>query len=268
MGVLYSRLLIILNENSADSTFYHIALIMLENMQQLSTLAINEVADLCCVSKSTISKFIRELGYADYAEFRVAAEFEDNKYRNSYNYINDVIGYLSRHTPEEYAHQLAQDIEATYAQLDWTAIDHLAQDLIKYKKVMAFGWMFSGTAAMDLQVKLGYCGKFIVTNASDIKQMQGIARADAETLLIIFSDSGQYMNRYATIDDFYQKDILSTTKAKIVLITSDAQMAHDPRVAYSILFRHTSEVHTHRVTYPLLTDLVAWRYRELTHRQK
>ena len=63
MGILYDRLLILLNESSSDSTFYHIALAMLQNMELLHSLAINEVADLCRVSKSTISKFIRALGY-------------------------------------------------------------------------------------------------------------------------------------------------------------------------------------------------------------
>lgn len=267
MGILYDRLLILLNENSQDSTFYHIALVMLQNMASLKFLAINEVAELCCVSKSTISKFIRALGYEDYSEFRVAAEFKDNKYHNSYNYIEDVMGYLKHHTVEEYAHQMAADIEETAATLDWTMIDRLVDDLIAYKKVIALGMMFSGTAAMDLQIKLGYCGKFIAANIDDIKQTQNVMRADRETLLIVFSDSGQYLNRYETIEDFYHKDVFNTTKAKIVLITSDEQMAKDPRVSYSILFPRGKGVRTHRTTYPLLSDMIAWRYREKTHKE-
>lgn len=43
MGILYDRLLILLNESSSDSTFYHIALTMLQNMKLLHSLAINEV---------------------------------------------------------------------------------------------------------------------------------------------------------------------------------------------------------------------------------
>ena len=43
MGILYDRLLILLNESSSDSTFYHIALAMLQNMELLHSLAINAV---------------------------------------------------------------------------------------------------------------------------------------------------------------------------------------------------------------------------------
>ena len=267
-GILYNRLLILLNETEEGSTFYHIALMMLQNMGSLSSLSINEVADTCCVSKSTISKFIRVLGYADYAEFRAATIFEDNKYGNPYNYINDVMGYLQHHTYKEYAHQMARDIEQTAAELDWDAIDRLVQDLITYQKVVAVGLMFSGTAAMDLQVKLGYCGKFIVTNINDNKQMESVLHADKDTLLIVFSDSGQYIDRYQSIDDFYHKDAFSVTKAKVVLITSEESMVHDPRISYSILFRHGCDVRTHRTTYHFITDMIAWRYREVTHAKK
>ena len=96
--------------------------------------------------------------------------------------------------------------------------------------------------------------------------MRNIIQADKDTLLIVLSDSGQYLNRYETIDDFYHKDVFNTTKAKIVLITSDRKMAKDPRVAYSILFPRGKGVRTHRTTYPLLSDMIAWRYRERVHR--
>lgn len=145
MGILYDRLLILLNESSSDSTFYHIALAMLQNMELLHSLAINEVADLCRVSKSTISKFIRALGYEDYAEFREAARLEENKYHVSYNFSVDVIGYLESHSVQEYTQEIAKDIQLTAQQLDWDAVDRLVDDLIYYKKVFALGMMFSGT---------------------------------------------------------------------------------------------------------------------------
>lgn len=88
--------------------------------------------------------------------------------------------------------------------------------------------MFSGTAAMDLQIKLGRCGKFIVAPRNDIQQMDNVARADEDTLLIVFSDSGQYLNRYDAIEDFYDKGIFNTTKAKTVLITSDEKWPMTP----------------------------------------
>ena len=105
----------------------------------------------------------------------------------------DVIGYLESHSVQEYTQEIAKDIQLTAQQLDWDAVDRLVDDLIYYKKVFALGMMFSGTAAMDLQIKLGRCGKFIVAPRNDIQQMDNVARADEDTLLIVFSDSGQYL---------------------------------------------------------------------------
>ena len=50
--------------------------------------------------------------------------------------------------------------------------------------------MFSETAALDLQIKLSYKKKIIVTNLNDMKQEKFIEEAGEDTLLIIFSDPG------------------------------------------------------------------------------
>lgn len=261
MGILYTRLLIVLNDRDLHSTDYHIALVMLQNMQRLAELSIQELAGLGNVSKSTISKFIRELGYEDFADFRNAAIFEDNKYHNSFNFVQDVMGFLEEHPTDSYFLEVLRDMQESYASLDWAAVDRLVADLAQHERVAAFGMMFSETAALDLQIKLGYNGKFIFTSMSDRKQMEFLRQADENTLILVFSDSGDYLNRYRNIRDFVRKSDFDDTKGKVVLITSNPEAAQDPRVAYSVLYRRTGTLHTHRMVYQLLTDLVAYRYR-------
>ena len=91
MGMLFNRLLIILNEEDRNSTNYHIALLMLEHIEDLQTMSIGQLAALCDVSKSTVSKFIRYIGYEDFSDFRCAAVFRDNKYRDGFNYASRVM---------------------------------------------------------------------------------------------------------------------------------------------------------------------------------
>lgn len=165
---------------------------------------------------------------------------------------------------EEYLETVIRDLRETYAALDWAAVDRLVRDLASHERVAAFGLMFSETAAIDLQIKLGYHRKFIVTNINDLKQMEYVRSAGAETLILVFSESGEFLNRYKGIIDFSRKDDFSITRAKVVLITADEAMARDPRVAYSILFRRTDCVRTHRMVYQLLTDIIARKYREYT----
>lgn len=266
MGILYNRLLIVINDNSAGSTWYHIAMTMLLHMHELSELGINELAALCCVSKSTISKFIRTLGYTDYGEFRQGARVEQSKYALPFSFDQNMLHYIAQHSADGYFQTVLRDLEATYRQLDWDAVDRLVRDIASHPKVAAFGLMFSETAAIDLQTKLYHAQKFIITQMDDQKQMDYIRRAGEDTLMIIFSDSGQYIDRYfGHIGDYVDNGEFAATRARIVLITANEQMARDPRVAYCLLYRRTSALHTHSIMYQLLTDLITYRYWALPH---
>ena len=59
MGILLVRLIDVINEYSEDSTFYSIAYTMLLNFDNLQNLSINDVANLCHVSKSTVCTIIK-----------------------------------------------------------------------------------------------------------------------------------------------------------------------------------------------------------------
>lgn len=265
MGILINRLLVLLNETSTDATYYHIALILLQNMSKLKSASINDVAELCCVSKSTISKFIREIGYHDYSDFRYAIEFEDVRYRTPNTFVHDVIGYLQEHSIQDYAQLLAQDLTSNVEALDIGSLDRLALDIRNHSTVLAFGLMFSETAAIDLQIKLGRIGKFIRTAQNDIKQFDAIHNADKDTLIIVFSESGGFMDRYEMIDHETGKSVFFETQGKVVMITANEKIERDPRVDYIIKMQHTDDVHTHRIVYPLLTDILTNRYYTLTH---
>ena len=73
MGTLYTRLSSITGEMSPESIEHHIARVMLEHIHQLNNISIGAMADLCSVSKSTISKFVKQLGFEDYKEFKAEA---------------------------------------------------------------------------------------------------------------------------------------------------------------------------------------------------
>lgn len=262
MGMLYNRLLIVLNEENQDSIYYHIAITMLQHIEEINSLSIGELAELCAVSKSTISKFVRYIGYEDFADFRYATVFRDNKYGYSFSYVNNVMHYMEEHSLDAFIQTVQRDIAATYQVLDWRAVDRLVEDLAGHQYVAAFGLLFSETAAMDLQSKLAYNKKFIVTNINDLKQDRYIQNAGQDTLIIIFSDSGEFLDKYSQIADFADKRACSRTKAKIVVITSNPKVEKDPRVAYCVRYQKTSELCTHRIVYAALTDIIAYKYRE------
>lgn len=265
MGILVNRLLIILSETDSGSTYNHIALTFLQNLQMLKTYSINDVAELCDVSKSTISKFVREIGYNDYMDFRCAIEFEGKQFRKNGNFRDNIIGYLQDHSAKEYGHVLVQDLAYNADNLDMANICRLAKDINEYDNVIAVGLMFSETAAIDLQSKLGRVGKFIRTTQNDSRQSDLVRRADENTLIIVFSDSGGFIDRYEMIDHKEGKSVFALTKGKVVMITANHKMAKDSRIAYIVKMYQSDSLHTHRLVYPLITDVLAYQYYALVN---
>jgi len=263
MGILLNRLLIMLNDSDPKSTEYHIAFTLLMNFYSLYDMSINEVAELCNVSKSTISKFIRSINFEDYASFRAASTFKENKYGFSLNYNQNIAEYIEENGMDSYLEIIHKDIEECKKSIDMNKIDELAKDLIKYKKVASFGLLFSEIAALDLQTKLAYNGKFIITNLNDVKQDEFIHNAKEDTLIIIFSNSGSYMKRYQLSEFQITKNFLNT-KSKIVLITSNKGMEKFENVDLCISFNHTSNIQTHSNIFQIINDYITLRYRQLT----
>lgn len=266
MGILLNRLLIILNDSDLNSTDYHIAFTLLSNFYLINEMSIGAVADLCSVSKSTISKFIRKLHFEDYSEFRAAAPFVENRSGFNLNYNRNIAEYIEQNSMDSYIDCILDDVSACKKNIDMGKVRELAGYLVSYKKVASFGLLFSELGAMDLQAKLAYNGKFIITNLNDVKQDDYINNAGDDSLIIIYSNSGSYIQQYM-LSEFHTKKDYSKIKAKIVLITGNAKMENHPNVDLCISFTHSSIVQTHSVIYPLINDIIIMEYRKLTRKR-
>ena len=263
MGELLNRLLIILNNGKENSTYYHIASVLLCNFDSMKNMTISEIADLCFVSKSTISKFARYIGFDDFLEMKSASSYKSNKYSNNLNYNDNILSYMENHTEEEYIDVIIDDLKLAKSSIDMSKIDELVENLIKYDKVAAFGLLYSESAAMDFQMKLAYNGKYIVTYINDVEQNEFIKNADKDTLIIIFTNSGDYIKKYQLVTGGnMDKNIFRQTKAKIVAITSNKEIEKYPYVDLSITFQHASSVQTHSILFQLITDFITFRYKK------
>ncbi len=263
MGTLLNRLLIILNNEKEESTYYHIAYTLLSNFECIKDMNISEIAELCFVSKSTISKFTRSLGFDDFIEFKYSAGYKSNKETNSLNYKDNILNYMEYHSYSEYIDVIISDLELAKTSIDMDCIKELAEDLIKYNKVAAFGLLYSESAAVDFQGKLAYNGKYIITYMNDVKQDEFIKNADEDTLIVIFSNSGNYIKQYQLTGEKIDKNIFRQTKAKIVVITSNDKIKDNPYVDLCITFKNSSSVQTHAIIFQVITDFIVLEYGKL-----
>lgn len=261
MGPLIIRLLTLLNNEDTSSTYYHIAETILSNYDSIDKSSISDVAALCNVSKSTISKFARSIGFNDYFDLRKSSTFTENKYHFDLNYISNIINPIETNGYDDYLDAIIKDITAFKDQSNMNSINDLAKCLVEYDKVGAFGLLFSESAAIDFQYKLAYSGKFIVTYQSDIKQIEFIEQADEDTLLIIFSNSGGFLQRQQLREDIPYKSIFNNTKAKIFVITANEDVRNFSFVHDIILFPHKTIFQTHPFIYQIVMDFIVSKYR-------
>lgn len=110
MGILLMRLIDILNEYEEGSTFYNIAYTLFLHFDEIKSMSIQEVANMCHVSKSTISKFVRAIHFEDYTDFKNEAEFKENRFLNPHNYNDNVIQYLLDQNTPSYIQNITSDL--------------------------------------------------------------------------------------------------------------------------------------------------------------
>lgn len=264
MYILYQRLASLISGGNADTTEYHIANVMMENMDYIVEYSIGETAKLCNVSKSTISKFVREIGFEDYTDFKWAAMGERRKeyYTKDGSTIN-ITDYICQNGVNNYMDVLMTDIRHLFEMGDIRKIDALVRDLHEYKHIAAFGEVYSETAAINFQYKMSLYRRFIYTTIDDMKQTQYIENAGEDTLLVIFSNTGRYISIYSRLEGWPRKTCFDRTKAKVVLITSNRKMDEDSRVDSCLFLDYAEKVQNHPILYQLLIEQIALRYQQI-----
>ncbi|HIW43284.1 MAG TPA: MurR/RpiR family transcriptional regulator [Candidatus Mediterraneibacter vanvlietii] len=263
MNGLYNLLELVVSEYDARSTEHHIASVMLENIYQLAHVSIGELARMCNVSKSTMSKFVRDMGFDDYKDFRLEAGrlYVKEKYGHEDTNIN-ITDFIISKGDSAYLDVLKQDLDLFFQSIDREKIEKLAVMIHDYPRVAAFGDGYSECFSRNLQYKMTFYRKTIYTTRSSRKQVDYIETAGEDTLIIVFSNRGGYMRCYQGQDGRPEKECFKHTKGKIFLITSNEDMVNDPLVDECILYEHTTIVQNHLVIYQMIIELLAVVYQE------
>lgn len=258
------RLLTLLNSVPPDTTLFHIAMVMITDYNMIAKLSIADMAARCNVSKSTLSKFTRELGFDDYHDFKDSAVPAEKRTVFQLSYVQNIMSVLEQNNYDSYFSAIIQDISMLQKIVDTKAIDRFAKALVQYKKVASFGLMFSESAAIDLQYKLAYSSKFIYTSQDDRKQDAYIRSADADTLIIVFSNSGNFLHQQLLMPGHPERNIFAHTKAKIFAITANPAIKDLSFIEDAIVFPHETSLQTHAFLYQIIMDVIVTRYRYYT----
>ena len=218
----------LLNTENPESVDYIIARYLVEHIYRLSGVSIQDIADACSVSKSTISRFCRKAGLEDFQEMK------DELY-NSRPYRDVMFNTpLVSENGESYLQLVAKQALALDQALDYKKISTLASEIYTANNVLLMGSMQAMNPAVNLQQDLFASDKVTRAPGMFSLQLDALTRAKAGDLVICFSNSGSFFERlFMTSGDIHKLDQL-----KIWMITGNENL-HLPYINETILVPDT-----------------------------
>lgn len=176
------------------STNGHIARYLLAHVDELNDLSVKGLASACSVGTGSISRFCREVGFESFGALRQA--LLDS--RRSFQRTSDASSFRER--ADEHARQLSDGLLRVARSVDERMLAALVDDLCTYERVSTYGLLKAQAAAIDLQVDLLMLGKVVDTCTSYAEQLDRIASAGRDELIVIFSYTGSYFDEHDLSD--------------------------------------------------------------------
>lgn len=192
MSNIRIQLLNIINREDYNSMNFIIAKYLLENLERKKTISTKELAQECNVSKSSISRFCRKLGYEDFLELQIAIgsyhSFGDERFSNL---KGDSTGELI----QSYFQCIQNTIDRRGQFFDTEALEALVRDIHDYERVVVMGHVQSAFPAVSLQHYLTILHKFVYCTQDISEEKEMLETFDERGLIIIFSAGGKFIER-------------------------------------------------------------------------
>lgn len=189
MNRLLIRLWGVLEDEDQESINYQIASTLVKNIASIKHTSSAALAEFCNVSKPSISRFCKNLGYEDFYDFR--AELNQYCPDRGLKYQLPKRGDRSQWM-EGYFSEIGKKLALLQAEEVQKGIESLVQDIHDYQQVYLVGNMQSGSTASNLHYNLHVAKKNLFAVSGLKEQKQVLEKRSPDKLLVIFSVSGEY----------------------------------------------------------------------------
>jgi DNA-binding MurR/RpiR family transcriptional regulator len=255
-------LLQILDQENPGSIDYSIALHILRYFEVLEGVSIQQLADACMVSKSTISRFCRKIGFEDYSEMV-------DELKNAGPSADHIFAYTAMSmTSEDLLPSVMKAVQSLQDTLDMEKIDQIAKDILTHERVYLMGSMQAYNPALNLQEDLALTGKIVFAPSLFTVQIDQLMHATGNDLFIVFSNSGNFFDRVFVNHE--NRSILR--KPDIWMITGNNQIQEDDAVNHVLFIEDNDSYADHPLKFNLTANLIALKvvenikaYEDKTH---
>ena len=210
--MLYGKLITILmriadsgSDTDPDVTIaYH----LLGQLSRDGCPGIRDVARACNVSVAAVSRFCRNIGIEDYGELR---ELIVDGQAKREKHLAATKGY----SIEDFESLLSRTLHEVAASVDRNGIRQFCEAIDKSRRLAAFGYLKSQSAAQSFQTQMLFCGKVVHTKNSFALQHEYIENAQDDDLILIFSHAGVYFDYMQPLNLRHHPTIAMVTGGKV-----------------------------------------------------
>lgn len=203
MRALLYILMNYLNNAFKKDTNYYIALSLATSVRKIPEWTLDQAAAACNVSKATLNRFCKELGYQNYSRLRFIASLDEEKDYEQYD--------------AEYRRQKLEAINNTLEvvdRIDDEVFMRIGKMVMESDEVFFCGYGKYLNCALKAQIDLMVHKKMSTARIDFLRQIESIREADCDHgLVICVSMNGRSISR------FEYKEVLASKGFKSVLIT-------------------------------------------------
>lgn len=216
MGSLAEKLMGFVSTAPQHDANYNIALTMLKHYGRLKPMSIGEIADLCYVSKSSISRFCHFMGFDSFKEFRDSL-LQDFSIGTDYSRsFFDKLCADPKEALADYSADLTRNIQATSSDENLERIPDMVAAMAASSRIAYFSHHFLWDIGRHFQSKMIRMERYVELYLNYDAQLtcaQGLGKDD---LSIVCSVGGSYPLRYPTI-----WNTLVSSGCRILVITQN-----------------------------------------------
>ena len=264
--MLYGKLPVVLlgtvTAEKPGTAGYTIAYFLLSHPEQAAAMGIEELAQTCHVSLSSVSRFCREVGLEDFSELhRILLEETQAREQVSFPAADPEI-----HTEiDRYCMEVGMVVRQTGETIDREGIRDLCRKIHQYKRVFAFGPMKAETAAICLQSDLFLLGKDILTCVPLEQQRRVLMQEGKDTLILLFSCSGAYFSYFTS----FPVSLLDVRNRPHIWMVA-GEPPRDGREVLERVIRYDALLNRQTHPYPLMAaaGMIAQEYEALFGKEK
>ena len=174
VDILYT-LMSYVNVSSPQDMYYSIAHTILTHIDQIPSISINDLADLCYTSPATISRFCKDMNCKSFVNFK-------NEIAIAQNILEDA-EYLKNKMYQE----AIESLSLVQNSISMSDIDRICAMIYEAKKVHMLGYQFNKIISNDFQMKMLKHRKFIYAFVERGDEIQRLDMIDESSLVIIIT---------------------------------------------------------------------------------